>query len=103
MPTADKRDAMSVEQEREFKEFLKDLPVKPAFNIGAGIKVPESEIEFSDIEKQRADALELLCGEILAALRANLLRGTITTEDDQQFERLLNVWSERLATTRKEV
>lgn len=37
-----------------------------------------------------------LCAEMLATLRANLLRGTITTQDDAQFQRLLDSWGERL-------
>ena len=36
-----------------------------------------------------------LAGEIVACLRANLLRGTLTTQDDAEFERLLDEWSEK--------
>ncbi|HOI38388.1 MAG TPA: hypothetical protein PLF11_13515 [Bacillota bacterium] len=36
-----------------------------------------------------------LAGEIIACLRVNLLRGTLTTQDDAEFERLLDEWSDK--------
>lgn len=46
--------------------------------------------------EMNAETPYTLCAEMLATLRANLLRGTITTQDDAQFERLLDSWGERL-------
>ena len=40
--------------------------------------------------------LRVLCGQMIATLRTNLLRQTIKTADDNQFEYLLDAWSERL-------
>jgi hypothetical protein len=33
-----------------------------------------------------------LIREILACLRVNMLRGTMTTENDEQFWRFINAW-----------
>lgn len=41
--------------------------------------------------------------EIVATLRTNLLRGTLTTEDNAQFERMLDAWADnRSVVTRSE-
>jgi hypothetical protein len=45
--------------------------------------------------EKRASDLTDLCGQMLATLRVNLLRGQLTTEDDVELERLLNSWSLR--------
>ena len=52
--------------------------------------------ELLEAESHRAARQRLLAGEIIARLRANLLRQTLTTQDDSQFEAMLDAWSERL-------
>ena len=44
----------------------------------------------------RADNLRTLSGEILATLRVNFLRGTLITQDDNQFQKLLDSWTKEL-------
>ena len=39
--------------------------------------------------------LRALTSEILTALRGNLLRGTIETSDNEQFEKMLGIWGDR--------
>ena len=36
-----------------------------------------------------------LAAEIVASLRVNLLRGAITTQDDAEFEKMVDNWSDR--------
>lgn len=47
----------------------------------------------------RASKYETLCGEILATLKVNLLRETLTTQDDFQFNKLLESWYARMILT----
>ena len=55
-------------------------------------------IPFADSERQKAEIKRLreLCGEMLATLRTNFLRQTLTTQDDKQFEAMLNAWHNRI-------
>lgn len=46
-----------------------------------------------DLEIEREIACRIL-GEVLATLRTNLLRGTLTTADDAQFHRMLDAWTD---------
>lgn len=41
-----------------------------------------------------------LLGEIIATLRVNLNRGSLRTDDDEQFEKMLNRWFEKLTALR---
>lgn len=41
------------------------------------------------------DQLQALVGEILATLRVNLERGRLTSEDDADFERIMEAWAKR--------
>lgn len=43
--------------------------------------------------ERRATALDNLCGEMLACLHVNLLRGTLTTQNDEILKMLLEDWS----------
>jgi hypothetical protein len=51
-------------------------------------------LQVADVEKRVGD-LSDLCGFMLATLRVNLLRGTLTAADNAEFERLLNGWHRR--------
>lgn len=51
--------------------------------------------QVADLER-RVTALDNLCGEMIACLRVNLLRGTLTTDDNDQFRDLLDAWSRRM-------
>jgi hypothetical protein len=44
----------------------------------------------------RERALEDLCGSILATLRVNRLRHTLTSANDQQLDDMIESWSRRL-------
>jgi hypothetical protein len=44
----------------------------------------------------RRDAkLDLLCGEIIGCLRINRERGTIISENDAEFDALIESWAKR--------
>jgi hypothetical protein len=51
-------------------------------------------LQVADVEKRVGD-LSDLCGFMLATLRVNLLRGTLTTDNNAEFERLLDGWHRR--------
>ena len=51
--------------------------------------------------KDECEELRELIGKILACLRANMLRQTITTTDNTDFEKMLNGWSERATAIEK--
>lgn len=44
---------------------------------------------------RNCDALDTLCGEMLATLRCNMENGRIATSDDEQFNVMINAWSRR--------
>ena len=44
---------------------------------------------------ERIKALDTLCGEILHCLKTNLLRGHLTTENDADFDRMIEGWTKR--------
>jgi hypothetical protein len=44
---------------------------------------------------RHCDALDTLCGEMLATLRCNMQTGRMTTSDDEQFNVMINAWSRR--------
>lgn len=46
--------------------------------------------------EQRAKNLEHLAGEIIATLRVNRLRETITSQDDKHLDALIERWSRDL-------
>lgn len=50
----------------------------------------------------RCGTLDTLCCEMLATIRVNLARGTITTANDEDFERILSGWSKRISRVRDE-
>ena len=45
--------------------------------------------------EQQAKALHDLTGQILATLRVNMLRGTLTSADDKQLEQLMESWGKQ--------
>lgn len=45
--------------------------------------------------ERKAKQLEELCGHMLATLKVNRLRMTITTADDAQFDAMLDSWAQR--------
>ena len=45
--------------------------------------------------RARSQNLDALLGRVLACLRVNMLRQTITTENDGEFERWIDGWQKR--------
>lgn len=43
----------------------------------------------------RCNEVEQLCGQMLATLRVNRLRGTLTSADDKQLDEMIDAWSAR--------
>ena len=43
----------------------------------------------------RIESAKYLCCSIIDCLRTNLIRGTLTTEDDAYFKRMLDKWTEQ--------
>jgi hypothetical protein len=46
--------------------------------------------------EERAKSLEELCGQIIATLRVNRMRETLTSADDKQLDDMIEAWSRRL-------
>lgn len=44
---------------------------------------------------RHCDALDTLCGEMLATLRCNMQTGRMTTANDDLFDVMINAWSRR--------
>lgn len=44
---------------------------------------------------RRCDALDTLCGEMLATMLCNMQTGRMTTANDEQFNVMLQAWSRR--------
>ena len=60
------------------------------------------ERELAAATKER-DRLSILCGEIIATVRVNVMRGSLRVEPEneqnrEQLQRLIDGWSERLAS-----
>lgn len=50
--------------------------------------------------EERCKALDHLSGEIIACLRVNRLRGTLTSADDNQLDAMIESWSKQLTNSR---
>jgi hypothetical protein len=46
--------------------------------------------------EQKAEALQALCGELIACWVVNLSRGTLTTENDQMLQEMIQGWRNRM-------
>lgn len=95
---------MSEQQQRIAQEILADIPrIKCATfdpvvqaEITPGIRASmDRDRELAEARLQ-VEKLRLLCGEILACLRVNLVRQTLTTQDDGEFQAMIEKWSDRL-------
>ena len=49
-----------------------------------------------EILEAKCSALESLCGEMISCLRANILRGSITSDNNDVLEDVINSWSDRI-------
>lgn len=49
--------------------------------------------------ERRVAKLDSLCGEIIACLSVNLQRGTLTSEDDEQLNMLIDSWNRQRQQT----
>lgn len=56
-------------------------------------KKPLSE-QVADVVRS-CDALDTLCGEMLATLRCNMQTDRMTTSNDEQFNVMIQAWSRR--------
>lgn len=65
--------------------------VRPSIDCYGGIK-PEHREAWNRRHNPRADRLDALLGDIFAILRINLLRETIKTTDNAEFERIIEGW-----------
>ena len=87
----------------EFDAYENTLKVRfqrPVIEAGLWIG-QQVELKWGDslaegTQLKREEKLEEMCQRILATLRVNLQRGTLTTEDDKEFSWMLDGWGERL-------